>query len=76
MPIYDSEGKTLVGVLQSINKQDGFFTKDDEGLLQMISQLASSAIRNSLFNEERSEFNNSLRMLLKTSNILSGCEDF
>lgn len=45
MPLKDHGGKVL-GVFQVLNKIGGNFDKQDEGLLQLISLLASAAIEN------------------------------
>lgn len=45
-PIYDRDESTIIGVLQCVNKLKGYFTKDDEGLIKIICQLASMSLRN------------------------------
>jgi GAF domain-containing protein len=51
--------------VQAINKNGGFFTKDDEGLLLILSQLAGVVLRNSLQYDEQLLFHNNLRHILK-----------
>jgi GAF domain-containing protein len=46
MPILD--GQKCLGVIQCINKFNGYFTKDDEGLLAMISDFAKIVLKNAL----------------------------
>lgn len=36
-PIFDKDGNNVIGVIQAVNKLKGYFNKDDEGLLLMIS---------------------------------------
>lgn len=43
--------------------EDGFFTKDDESILKVIALLSENILKNSVFNDERAEFYNSLRFL-------------
>ncbi|EGR30096.1 hypothetical protein IMG5_142890, partial [Ichthyophthirius multifiliis] len=38
-PIFDKEGFNIIGVIQSINKLNGYFDKDDEIIIQIISKL-------------------------------------
>jgi GAF domain-containing protein len=59
----------LLGVIQAINKLNGYFTKDDEGLLTILGNLAGIVLRNSISYDEQLLFHNSLRHILK-ANIL------
>lgn len=56
-----------LGVLQAINKRGNiaFFTKDDEGLLSILSNLAGIVLKNSMTYDEQVTFLNSLRASLK-----------
>ncbi len=47
VPIMD-KNNIVLGVIQAINKFNGYFGKEDEGLLSILSTLAAVAIRNSL----------------------------
>jgi len=38
----------MLGVLQAVNKISGYFTKDDEKLIDLISQLAGISLKNAL----------------------------
>jgi hypothetical protein len=57
----------IKGVVQAINKRGNiaFFTKDDEGLLSILSSLAGIVLRNSMTYDEQITFLNSLRASLK-----------
>ena len=46
-PIFDQDSKGVIGVLQCINKLKGYFTKDDEGLMKIVTCLAAIILRNS-----------------------------
>jgi len=46
--------KKAVGVLQAINKNQGVFGKDDEGLLNIIASLADIVLKNTLSSEQQS----------------------
>jgi len=50
VPIMD-QNKKAVGVLQAINKNQGIFGKDDEGLLNIIAGLADIVLKNTLTSE-------------------------
>ncbi|CAD8128035.1 unnamed protein product [Paramecium sonneborni] len=45
-PILD--GEKCMGVLQCVNKQNGYFTKDDEALLQIMGEFSKNAYLNKL----------------------------
>ena len=47
VPIRDINGR-VVGVMQAINKNQGLFTADDEGLLTILANQAGLILRNSL----------------------------
>ena len=40
--------KLKSGVIQALNKNRGYFTKDDEGLMILISKIASIMLKNAL----------------------------
>ena len=64
--------KKAVGVLQAINKNQGVFGKDDEGLLNIIASLADIVLKNTLSSEQQSQVYLSLRSVLKMGiNIFS-----
>ncbi|KAL4450298.1 hypothetical protein ABPG74_009004 [Tetrahymena malaccensis] len=72
LPIKDQNQSHIIGVLQAINKKDGdFFTKEDESLLIIISQLATAVLRNSLYHDEREAYHNNLKSLVNTGIDLS-----
>jgi len=48
-------GGHIIGVFEAINKLDGSFSVDDEGILQLISSLAASAIENAQLYESLSK---------------------
>ena len=75
VPIFESENKNVIGVLQAINKLDGFFTKDDEGLINILAGLAQVVLRNSIYHDEKQAFHNSLRVLLKVGYLPAGTID-
>lgn len=69
---YLSSYLVFSGVLQAINKNEGeFFTKEDEGLMQIMAQLATAVLRNSLYHDEREIFHNSMKLLLESGKALS-----
>lgn len=43
-----NEKRHVIGVVQSINKLDGYFTKEDEGFLSILANLAGLSLRNSI----------------------------
>lgn len=63
-PIFD-QSKRVTGAVQAINKFGGYFTKEDEGLLAILANLAGSALRNSIQYDEQLLFLNNLRHILK-----------
>ncbi len=58
MPLLN-KNKEIIGVFQVLNKADGPFTEKDEELLGAISQIAATAIENSILYEEQVESLNS-----------------
>lgn len=58
MPM-SNKNEEIIGVFQVLNKEDGPFTVPDEELLSAISQIAATAIENSLLYEEQVESLNS-----------------
>lgn len=69
MPILDVQKDVVVGVMQAINKGSienvEFFTTDDEGLMSILSRLASVVFKNSLFNDSTNQVANELRQMVK-----------
>lgn len=55
----------MLGVIQAINKLSGFFTKEDEGLLAILANLAGTVLLNSLTFDEQSLFHSNLRHVLR-----------
>lgn len=53
------------GVTQAINKNDEIFTKEDEGFLSILSNLAGTILKNTLQYDEQQIFHTYLRHLLK-----------
>lgn len=60
-----SKGNQILGVIQAINKLYGFFTKEDEGLLAILANLAGTVLVNSLQFDEQSLFHRNLRHVLR-----------
>ncbi len=56
--------KYNLGVIQAINKLNGIFTKDDEGLLSILAQLAGIILRNSMTYSQEKTFHGNLRAIL------------
>jgi Nif-specific regulatory protein len=54
VPLKDIKGKTI-GVLQTLNKNDGFFTKKDEETLEIFASNAAVAIENAQLIKELEE---------------------
>lgn len=52
-------------MIQAINKEEGHFTHDDEGLLTIIANLAEVVLRHSLSYDEEKGFYNNLRALIR-----------
>jgi len=57
----------LIGVCQAINKKghNATFSKDDESLLTILSNLAGIVLKNSMVYDKQLSFHNSLRSALK-----------
>lgn len=70
VPIFNKTGQIL-GVSQAINKLDGLFTKEDEGLLNLLSNLAGIILKNSLQFDEQILLHNNLRHVLKSGIYLN-----
>lgn len=64
-PIMDISNR-VTGAIQAINKINGSFSKDDEGLLEILANIAGVILRNSLHFDEQLLFQNNLRHILKT----------
>jgi len=74
-PIFD-QSKRVTGAVQAINKFSGYFTKEDEGLLGILANLAGSALRNSIQYDEQLLFLNNLRHILKQGILLHSAFTF
>lgn len=74
-PIFD-QSKRVTGAVQAINKFNGYFTKEDEGLLGILANLAGSALRNSIQYDEQLLFLNNLRHILKQGIQLHAAFEF
>ncbi|CAD8124319.1 unnamed protein product [Paramecium sonneborni] len=72
-PILD--GDKCMGVLQCVNKANGFFTKDDEALLQIMAEFSKSVLKNALNHDAQMLIQNKLRHIIKTGIILQGKQD-
>jgi GAF domain-containing protein len=76
MPIVNEMGE-VEGVIQAINKLPSennmarYFTKDDEGLLQMLCNIGGVTLKNTQINSEQIQFHNNLRCVLTTGIALS-----
>jgi putative methionine-R-sulfoxide reductase with GAF domain len=66
VPIME-ETSRIIGVIQSINKFGGVFTKDDEGLLSILASLAAIILRNSMNYDEQTNFHKYLRLALRVT---------
>src|SRR5262249_40815622 len=51
IPLKDREGK-VIGVFQVLNKKQGEFHEDDEGLLRILAMIAGAAIENATLYED------------------------
>lgn len=62
IPMRDSSGK-IIGVCEAINKLEGAFTPDDEGLFEMLATNAGAVLRNSMQYESIMQMQNRLKTL-------------
>lgn len=70
-PILDDNNR-VTGAIQAINKlNNASFSKDDEGLLEILANSAGVILRNSLHYDEQLLFQNNLRHILKTGILLN-----
>ena len=53
-----------LGVMQAINKFGDFFTKDDEGLIKIISLLARISLTNALFYNQKTLYDHNFKSLI------------
>ncbi|CAD8127241.1 unnamed protein product [Paramecium sonneborni] len=72
-PILD--GDKCMGVLQCVNKQNGYFTKDDEALLQIMGEFSKSVLKNAMNHDAQMLIQNKLRHIIKTGIILQSKQD-
>jgi GAF domain-containing protein len=63
-PIMELANNNIIGVLQVINKNNGYFTKDDEILLGFMCSIVGISLKNALRFDETVIYHNSLRHLL------------
>lgn len=76
VPIMDQDDTNVVGVIQAINKLNNtYFTKDDEGVMLVISKIATSIFKNSLNNDTKTKTHNTLRKLLAAALSLHACKN-
>lgn len=73
IPMRDSGGK-IIGVCEAINKLEGTFTPDDEGLFEMLATNAGAVLRNSMQNESIMQMQNRLKTLFDGVEKLINCE--
>ncbi|CAK80518.1 unnamed protein product (macronuclear) [Paramecium tetraurelia] len=64
------ENEKCVGVLQCVNKQSGYFTKDDEALLQIMREFSRSVQKNAMNHDAQMLIQNKLRHLINTGVLL------
>ena len=74
-PIVDINNR-VTGAIQAINKINGSFSKDDEGLLEILANIAGVILRNSLHYDEQLLFQNNLRHILKNGIRLNSIFSF
>ncbi|EGR34729.1 hypothetical protein IMG5_003010 [Ichthyophthirius multifiliis] len=75
MPLFDNENGNLLGVVEAVNKNGGFFTKDDEGYLQIIGMNAMSILNNSINFYETRKNEGIIKNILKMSIELNECNN-
>lgn len=66
LPMRDFSGKVM-GVCEAVNKHEGVFTPDDEGLLEMLALSAGAVMRSTLHNEKAVSLQQRYRDLLATA---------
>lgn len=66
LPMRDFNGKVM-GVCEAVNKHEGVFTPDDEGLLEMLALSAGAVMRSTLHNEKAVTLQQRYRDLLAVS---------
>ena len=64
----------FIGVCQAINKKVGYFTKNDEGFLSILANLAGVVLRNSISFDEQRIFHNTLRAVLNVKCFDLACD--
>jgi len=73
IPMRDSSGK-IIGVCEAINKLEGVFAPDDEGLFEMLATNAGAVLRNSMQYESIMQMQNRLKTLFGGVERLIRCE--
>ena len=56
-----------VGVCQAINKKTGYFTKNDEGFLSVLANLAGVVLKNSMSFDQEKVFHHTIRTVLNVN---------
>jgi hypothetical protein len=75
VPLKDHENN-IIGVIQSINKRKGLFTTDDEEIMEIFANQASSIIKSSILNDEYFNFSSRLRYTIDYAIKLTKCSSF
>jgi signal transduction histidine kinase len=74
MPIMDpeySDDKHIIGVIQILNKKGGYFTRNDEFLLEVISSQVAISLKNSQFYNQVREQAADLNLLYNVEKLFS-----
>lgn len=61
-------------MIQAINKYHGYFGKDDEGLILLISYMASGVIKNSLYHDGKTMIQSNLYTLIQSGISMNKCK--
>lgn len=75
IPLKDEFGACF-GVIQAINKKNGLFSSDDEELMEIFANQASSILKNSMKFDENLSFISRLKMLVNFSIECHNCENY
>lgn len=67
----DSKGKSIIGVIQILNKKNGTFRREDEFLLEVISSQVAIALKNSELYTQLKEKAADLNLLYKLERLFS-----
>ena len=74
IPMRDSTGK-IIGVCEAINKLEGPFTPDDEGLFEMLATNAGAVLRNSMQHESIMQMQNRLQLIFTGIERIVTCKE-